>query len=439
MNMASNDAKAAKRRRKDTGDSRAERKRELDRIAQRATRERTKNKITDLEQRLASLESGDKHTEIAQLTKTIGELRNENARYQNALVKMRFAINEALGEAETTATRRDSSTTTASQIPMLDASRSNSMAEAVLDDTSIVVSPIQTDSIVLASNSFQSPTQAQRLQALYDAQGYSPPTPHEYASLDVNQIYEFFEFGSTNPFAVPSPLNGRIPPAGAFLVIAPDEQKWKTSDDAFGHALQTSGIPMDFDEGLLARAILLGWDSIGPEAQNPILYALQCVDQRVFGKWTSRPQRLALMYICGCAMRWRATPTPENKAKVPPWFLPRPAQERIQHPLVIDFLVWPGLRERLVFEYEKYNVGGDFSFCFVEYFHFYWPFADEQVAQYDQTGLISGLSKLFREFIYDLRHWTMLPPFFERFPEMRADIDMFVDPPAIGYEKAQWT
>lgn len=101
MDVASNnDGRPPKRRRKDPGDSRAERKRELDRIAQRATRERTRNKIADLEQRLASLESGDKNGEIAQLTKTIGELREENGRYQNALVKMRFAINEALGDTE---------------------------------------------------------------------------------------------------------------------------------------------------------------------------------------------------------------------------------------------------------------------------------------------------------------------------------------------------
>ena len=103
MNATSDDVKPSKRRRKEAGDTRAERKRELDRIAQRATRERTKNRIADLEQRLASLESGDKNSEIAQLTKTIGLLRNENSRYQNALIKMRFAICEALGESESTA------------------------------------------------------------------------------------------------------------------------------------------------------------------------------------------------------------------------------------------------------------------------------------------------------------------------------------------------
>lgn len=107
MSAASSDGKPSKRRRIESGDSRVERKRELDRIAQRATRERVKNRIADLEQRLASLESGDKNNEIAQLTKTIGQLRNENSRYQNALVKMRFAINEALGETEGTQVKRD--------------------------------------------------------------------------------------------------------------------------------------------------------------------------------------------------------------------------------------------------------------------------------------------------------------------------------------------
>lgn len=100
MNTDSNEFKPAKRRKKDGVDTRAERKRELDRIAQRATRERTKNKIADLEQRLASLESGDRNSEISRLTKTVAELRQENERYQTALVKMRFAINEALGETE---------------------------------------------------------------------------------------------------------------------------------------------------------------------------------------------------------------------------------------------------------------------------------------------------------------------------------------------------
>lgn len=441
MNTANDEEKPIKRRRQESGGSRAERKRELDRLAQRATRERTKNRIADLEQRLASLESGDKNFEIAQLTKTIGELRKENGRFQTALLKMRFAINEALGESEGSG-RRDSTSTTAQNTPFANGVRTGSVIEND-EETETALQPLRADGV----HSPPTPTvlinsQAQRLQPLFETQGYRTPTPHDFGNLDVNQIYEFFEYGSGNPFANPSPLTGRMPPEGGFLVIAPDEHKWKTSDDAFHRGLQANPIVMELDEAILAKAILLGWDSIGAALQHPILFALQCIDQRVFGKWTSRPQRLALMYICGCAMRWRANPTEENMAKVPPWFLPRPAQIRIEHPLVIDFLVWPGLRERLVFEYEKYQIGGEFSFCFVEFFHFYWPYPDEQVARYEQdSGLISGLSRLFREFVFDLKNFTMLPAFFESFPEMRADIDMWVEPPtpSIAFQKAAWT
>ena len=332
---------------------------------------------------------------------------------------------------------RRHSTSTISIKNGLDVSEPASVPDSTLDESSIV-EPLPTNGVVVGPSNFTLPTQAQRLQTLYETEGYRPPTPHLFSNIDVHQIYEYFEFGSGNPFANPSPLTGRMTAAGGFLHIAPDEQKWKTSDDAFQQGLQSNSMILELDEVYLTRAIMLGWDSIGPADQHPILFTLRCVDQRVFGKWASRPQRLALQYICGRSMQWRGNPTEENKALVPAWFLPRPAQEKIQHPLVIDFLVWPGLRERLTFEYEKYQMDGDFSFCFVEYFHFYWPYPDEQVASYDETGLICGMSKLFKDFVSDLKNWTMLPPFFQRFPEMRADIDQWNEPGSVGFHKTDW-
>lgn len=301
---------------------------------------------------------------------------------------------------------------------------------------------IQSNGLVAAHDLYQSPSAEHRLQVFYDTHGYSPPTPNEFNhNFDINGLFEFFSYGAGNPFTNPSPLTGRVPTVGGLLDIAPDRYKWKTSDDAFSQGLAAPAMQMDFDESVLARAVLFGWESIGGIVNTPIMFALRSVDQRVFGgKWTSRPQRLAVLYACACLMRWKANPTEENKASVPTWFLPRPAQEKIQHPLVIDFLIWPGLRERLVFEYEKYNTAdGDFSYCFVEYFHFDWPYADEATCLSDQNGLICGLSKLFKETVHDLKNFTMLPAFFDRFPEMKADIGMWLEPPNIGFQKGPWT
>jgi len=96
---------------KHSNDTQIERKRALDRKAQKAARQRTKNTIADLEQELASYRSSDANAMIADLIKTISELRSENARYQGIFEKMR----EFLGATAGTAQRESFSPTT--QIP----------------------------------------------------------------------------------------------------------------------------------------------------------------------------------------------------------------------------------------------------------------------------------------------------------------------------------
>jgi hypothetical protein len=102
----------------------------------------------------------------------------------------------------------------------------------------------------------------------------------------------------------------------------------------------------------------------------------------------------------------------------------RPSQERIQHPAVIDFLVWPGLRDRLVFEHQKYTSTGKFSAAFVENFHFHWPYSERDIFAYNPVSNRYEVSKIFLAFAYDLKNWTMRPDFFRKFPEMQSDIGM---------------
>lgn len=86
-----------------------------------------------------------------------------------------------------------------------------------------------------------------------------------------------------------------------FLPIAPDELKWDVSNDAFlralGSAPQVLGPDM-VDAHVPFRAILWGWHTIDPdEREHPIWLMLRMIDERVFGAWTSRTQKLALMFI----------------------------------------------------------------------------------------------------------------------------------------------
>ncbi len=50
-----------------------------------------------------------------------------------------------------------------------------------------------------------------------------------------------------------------------------------------------------------------------------------------------------------------AFPTTKNYNEIPEWYRPREAQLFVPHPSYIDYLVFPLLREKLVYTYENYK------------------------------------------------------------------------------------
>lgn len=431
-----------KARRRDTSDNRAERKRELDRLAQRATRERTKNRIAFLEQKLASLESCDRQGEISNLTKIIDNLRNDNMRLQSAMLKMRFAISEALDGTEGSsnpqqiarhpcgcpASGKCSCQTNghASLTPEGDSPRRDSVSTGdseVTDMNSEVVQQVPPDHTSLPNMMEPATAEMTTLEDFFTLNGgISIPI--------MNTVYDM-----PNPdFAqwqqpMPSPFDYRMPVAGNALTVARDVDKWHVSNGAFINCMdsvkqrQASNFTLDLHVPF--KAAIFGWDTIGEDASHPVWSALRRVDQEVFGTWTNKAQRIALMYVCQTLLQYRENPTKENLERVPRWFRPRPAQEKVQHPAVIDFLIWPGMRDRLVFEHQKYTNTGDFSAAFVNNFNFDWPYTERDIYTFNAMTQRYEVSKAFLECAYDFRNWTMKPEFFKKFPEMQHDVPMF--------------
>ena len=442
--MDTEDTKAQKSRRRDATDVRAERKRELDRLAQRATRERTKNRIAFLEQKLASLESSDQESTISHLTKTIDDLRNDNTRLQSAMLKMRFAINEALDGTETPPAETNSractcnkpkcicplkTTSTASDTPEAD----EEVAELPLPNNPSM--PLQEGTLGLwpHANHVGGIEEFLGLQPnSIDPSGFEQPQSADMLLSPWPQIMPQQRLSNiTSNMASPSPYSFVLPSASnTHLPIAADREKWYVSNGALIGA-QTAirnhlATNNTLDLHVPFRAGLWGWDSIPQTEQaHPVWSALRAVDQKVFGTWKSKAARIAVMWACQTMLQYREAPTKENLARVPKYLLPRPSQQRIQHPAVIDYLCWPGLRDRLVFEHEKYTSTGEFSAAFVKYAHFDWPFSDEEIMMPDPNTGEWVVSEEFLERVYDMRCWTMLPGFFELYPEMVHDIDVW--------------
>lgn len=112
---------------------------------------------------------------------------------------------------------------------------------------------------------------------------------------------------------------------------------------------------------------------------------------------------------------------------MPPWFRPCPSQERFAHPLVIDFLIWPGLRDHLVFSHNRYAPNAEFSHRFCEDLRFNWPYPDQDIFTFDAQRNSFAFSRKFKSAACDLANWTMDQRFFETFAELTGNVNMSRD------------
>ncbi|KIW12640.1 hypothetical protein PV08_09918 [Exophiala spinifera] len=410
---SSKPAKVPPQTKRGINESRAERKRVQDRLAQRATRERTRSRIAFLEQRLKSLEAADRQGEIVSLTRIIEDLRNENHRLRDALLKMRSTIDETIAST---------SGTSSSTSPLFESAATPTAAHCNSPPSHQRRHPSGGDG----------GSQDHRLET-------SPSASFEFNPDTLLQMFEtagstfnaWGQMATTSSSASPFDFRVATPPE-VVNNIAPDVDKWHVSNGAFINALteirKRNPADQELDLHVPFKAAIWGWNNVGPEAQHPVWLALRQVDQRVFGTWKSKAQRIALMYVCQTLMQYRENPTADNLGRVPEFLRPRPSQEKIQHPAVIDFLIWPALRDRLVFEYKKYTSTGIFSKAFVENFNFYWPYPARDIFIYDPATDGYDVSPMFLRHVYDLKNWTMKPAFFKQFPEMENDIPVFTEP-----------
>ncbi|KAH8422474.1 DUF3425 domain-containing protein [Aspergillus melleus] len=101
----------------------------------------------------------------------------------------------------------------------------------------------------------------------------------------------------------------------------------------------------------------------------------------------------------------------------------RPSQIRIIHKPLIDFIVWPGLRERLVL-FPHQHCSAKFWNLFWHCFRFDWPYTLEDAClQHSQSGLYQ-FSGTFTHHFFDLQRWRMTSSFVEEFPDLEPDVNV---------------
>ena len=117
------------------------------------------------------------------------------------------------------------------------------------------------------------------------------------------------------------------------------------------------------------------------------------------------PEQVAVLYCMFLFMRWQICPTAENYDLLPEWMRPLDCQVYHPHPLWVDNLPFPQMREKLVTEYRQYAFE-DFFIPFTTTIDLNWPFPDADL-------LIPGpdeelvISPKFEQHLRNLENWSL--------------------------------
>ncbi|KAL3481370.1 hypothetical protein BJX99DRAFT_164258 [Aspergillus californicus] len=413
-----------------TGD-RAARKREQDRQAQRSAREKTKKLIAHLESRIETLTRFHDSGNVQELIDELDKQRRANEALRTTLRSIEKAISSGLSEASTVLQDYN--------------------AKKGLDD----------DSTSSGSQNGKQP----------GSNGGLKDIPHSSLTATGHQCH-ISQQSTSPPFDGPNMID-KFSPDGTFVHLQDGLFAGKTPGDIhmpFNSALHTFPLDMPMpidsilqtpeppcncckqihymndmlgrytlpctrtmadqgirDSDIAIRAILHGWDAVSHlYPLDPVWSMLRTSDEAVWRNCGAL-ERLSTLRVVSLMLRYLSDPSQPNLSQLPRFMRQRPSQHRILHKPLIDFVVWPGLRERLIM-FPHQHCSEKFWSMFWTCFRFTWPYRlQDAFLQQGQTGLYR-FSDVFNKSFYDLQYWCMTPEFFHEFPDLEADVNMV--PPA---------
>lgn len=359
-------------------------KREIDRRCQRQARERTKSHIAYLEGLVENLRKSDTDERSAALMRRLHDTEKERDALAHTLKEVRKAL-----------------TTNASGVKAETAPDDSSNKEHEHDDGGEEATP-SPEQYNTGGNPRPRPT---RVSAFSSADATSPELVEEELPKVCDDSCECCKESKQDPTGTPKSL-------------------WRYANNTLLEPYQAlSPIPPEEDllaEDMPVRIVLEGWDAVEQQFGLPVSWKiLRGIDQNLFSQ-CAPTERLAVLRYMHLLLQYHRDPTPERRAKLPPWFLARPSQT-MPHSYAINYFVWPGLRERFIFQQHKY-CSNLFWQMFSDSIEMAWPYDFRDCfAQRWDTGVYQ-LTPLFQECLSDISRWTMRPDMFSFFPDLRCDI-----------------
>ncbi|KAM5359699.1 hypothetical protein ACJZ2D_014268 [Fusarium nematophilum] len=119
-------------------------------------------------------------------------------------------------------------------------------------------------------------------------------------------------------------------------------------------------------------------------------------------------------------MRWRLNPDPESREDVPLWLLPTEVQKTVPHPVSIDYIPWPKLRDVLCLNQNKdsrHTVK-----LYLESLRLNWPPESSLVSM--DGNRQANFSPDLERIALELQNWELGPPWTDCFPHLMQFVSL---------------
>ncbi|EWY83370.1 hypothetical protein FOYG_13201 [Fusarium oxysporum NRRL 32931] len=439
-----------------TAEARRLKKRELDRKAQRLARERTKSRIAQLESMVDNLRQDDSNAQIATLMDQLGKVTKERDNLLQVLDSLGSTIRRHIGDTTNATTTSEQRSETKSESPAYAGpaqSQSQSQSQSTSNERIVPVMAQRAASETSNSTILELPINhpPPHDPFTYDGWNYAVTTEHYPTTMAFdNSILP----PAGNGFIPIQPLLPNLPPtpeeddviipkapvlchcsspascASGYHDVKPNI--WRAINETLVKPTKLSAEEMAIEEynaeDIPVRAIIEGWDSIERAGKmTPTWRKLRRADELCFTNCADT-ERLAAMRICHLLITYHGDPTMERRATLPRWYWNRPSQA-LPHSYGIDFFVWPGLRERLIFSQHQY-CNNSFWELLQTNLKILWTDSFQDTFYHNAHTGKYHISPLFEQRIRDINAWTMSTDFFQHFPELSEDIPAYMGIPA---------
>lgn len=144
---------------------------------------------------------------------------------------------------------------------------------------------------------------------------------------------------------------------------------------------------------------------------------------------SSPPEQVAILYIMFLIMRWEVSPSQETYERLPNWVRPTSAQLYTPHPIWIDYLPWPGLRDKLVACYPRFPFD-NFFIPFTTTVSLNWPYGPMNTLSAKADSEELEINPVFEEHLRDLRNWSLGVAFAKAHPALADTVQIKEEPAA---------